>query len=109
MNEEEKERFIELLLSIKGDMSERQLAKKMQISSFALNSWLKGVTPKTENLEKIATYMGISLDGLLEKIRHKSASKYHPETSVGCYELVNHLSDMEKIKLAKLLLNDAVE
>jgi transcriptional regulator with XRE-family HTH domain len=109
MNEEEQERFVELLLSIKGDMSERQLAKKMQISPFALNSWLRGTTPKTENLNKIADYMGISLDVLMSKVRQKPLKGTPiPDTAVGCYELVQHLCDEEKLKLAKKLINDVV-
>ncbi|MGY6530922.1 MAG: helix-turn-helix domain-containing protein [Cyanobacterium sp.] len=109
MDKEKHERLIRLLTLIKNSMNERELAKKMDIPYHTVHAWFIGrASPKVDNLNKIAHYMGISVNTLRDKINQDSDLNSRPQTYVGCYELVYHLNDEEKIKLAKQLLHDAV-
>lgn len=61
MNEQFKERFIEIVSKAKGDRSQAQFAHEIGVSSAAVQKWLSGGGfPSSENLEKIAKAAGLS-------------------------------------------------
>ncbi len=62
-----KEKFGDRLkeLRIKNNLSQRELAKKLNISKTAINYWEKGLrTPTLDVVINIADYFGVTLDYL---------------------------------------------
>lgn len=53
------------LCALKG-MSPNAVARQLHISSGSITNWKNGTVPKSDRLQKIADYFGVSVDFLLE-------------------------------------------
>ena len=108
MNEEERQKLAAILKELQGNLSQRQFAKILQISSFAMRSWIECESvPTRENLEKIAKYMGITLDQLLAKLRDQETVASTPNYAKAeqLLPLVDQLPKAEIFKLTRYLVD----
>ena len=55
---------------LKAGFTQRELAKKLDVSAGAVGQWETGGVPATERLATIADQLAVSLDWLLGKSRH---------------------------------------
>jgi transcriptional regulator with XRE-family HTH domain len=109
MNEQERQNLSELLIQLTGKDSQRELARKLGVSSYSLNSWIKQtVIPSTDKLQLIADYMGISLSDLLNRVKPDSDENLVniPNNAEGFYSLVSKLPMREQLKLAQSILGN---
>ncbi|MEG3437669.1 helix-turn-helix transcriptional regulator [Pannus brasiliensis CCIBt3594] len=101
--------------------SQTKLAEQIGIKAGTLNTYLRGESyPDTGNLNKIAKYLGVSLETLEEQLRKPDSPKsikvkekkaiYQVDTSKaeGLFLICADLPAEEKIRLAKHLLDVAV-
>ena len=66
MNIESRQKLIEIIKLARGTMSQRAFGKDLGVSATAVQMWEKGMkVPDTENLARIATRAGYSLEELL--------------------------------------------
>jgi transcriptional regulator with XRE-family HTH domain len=66
VNTESRQKLIEIIKLARGSMSQRAFGKVLGVSATAVQMWEKGVKiPDTENLARIATQAGYSLEELL--------------------------------------------
>ena len=108
MNEEERQNLAAILKNLQANLTQRQFAKILGISAFAMRSWIEcEAVPTRENLEKIADYMGITLDQLLGKLRAQETVASTPNYTKAeqLLPLVDHLPQAEMLKLARYLLD----
>ena len=108
MNEEERKKLAAILKNLQANLSQRQFAKIFGISSFAMRSWIEcEAVPTRENLEKIAEYMGITLDQLLGKLRDRETAASTPNYTKAeqLLPLVGQLPPAEIFKLTRYLLD----
>ena len=108
MNEEERKKLAAILKNLQANLTQRQFAKIFGISSFAMRSWIEcEAVPTRENLEKIAEYMGITLDQLLGKLRDRETAASTPNYTKAeqLLPLVDQLPSAEMFKLTRYLLD----
>lgn len=59
------DRLVDLVRELRGDLSQRQLAKKLGVSDSSVHFWEAGTAwPGTQNLKKLAKMKGWTLDEL---------------------------------------------
>jgi transcriptional regulator with XRE-family HTH domain len=112
------EKLADILEALKGDKPASQLAKEIGISAQMLRLYLKGTggIPGTENLQAIADYMGIGLGELTARLGNgelpracEPSATYSVFTANDAYKICVHgLPRKEKLKLAKIIMNEAV-
>lgn len=94
-----------LILKLKGLDSEQILAEKIGISQYSINSWLNYEHfPGTKSLQKLALYLGISLDQLLE-ILEGDRPEQKIKTAEAIFAFCDELSPQEKLRLLKFLID----
>ncbi|MBD2532240.1 helix-turn-helix transcriptional regulator [Nostoc flagelliforme FACHB-838] len=78
MKIESKQKLIEIIKLARGSMSQRAFGKLLGVSATAVQMWEKGVkVPDTENLARIASKAGYTMEELISCIDGKPI----PETS----------------------------
>ncbi len=93
-----------LLLELQGDMSEKQLAELLGVKESSLNRWLnRKYFPRVPSLQKIAKYMAVTVDELLERLEEEEKT---PKEITAFYlgPLIQSMATQEKMKLLKTLL-----
>jgi transcriptional regulator with XRE-family HTH domain len=117
-----KERLSQLLkLHAKNFKSQTDFAKKLDIERAAFGTYVRGASfPDTDNLQKIADYLGIELAQLRSSLEggtftkaRETANKYQVDSQTRKAEdfilvLTDSLDNQEKIRLAKMLLEIVV-
>ena len=94
-----------LLLELKGDMSEDELAERLGVTQTSLNRWLnKKYFPRFTSLEKIANYMAITVDDLLQRLDEEKEETPKEITAFYLVPLIQNMATQEKMKLLKTLL-----
>jgi transcriptional regulator with XRE-family HTH domain len=107
MNQEELDRFSEIIRQIKGNLTNREFAQKIGVSVYSISAWQSGsTTPTVESLDLIASYMKISTNELLIRIKGKK-NKSLP-TAESFYDLMSDLTKNEKIKLIYFLFSQVI-
>lgn len=100
MNNQCKENLARLLIEIRGDLSYRQFASKINMNYASLRAWEKMESfPSLENLGTIAALKGWTLIKLLQHLGFEISSNQIKE-----FILANFDKD-ERIKLARELLD----
>lgn len=105
MDELARRRLIELLIRVQGDRSQRIFARDLGVSPGALQNWLLGRVPSSENLERIAAVAGMSIQELFNQINGESPV-YTPQTAQEVLEIALHLNDEQRRLLIKLLVDN---
>ena len=105
MDELARQRLIELLMRVQGDRSQRIFAKELGVSTGALQNWLLGRVPSSENLEKIAAAAGMSIQELFNQINGESPA-YSPQVAEEVLEVALQLNDEQRRRLIKLLVDN---
>jgi len=72
VNDEGKQKLIDIIKQARGDMSQRAFCKFLGVSATAVQMWEKGVkVPDTENLSRIASHAGYTMEELLSCLEGK--------------------------------------
>ncbi len=72
MNDESRKKLIEIIKQARGDMSQRGFGKLLGVSATAVQMWEKGAKiPDTENLSRIASRAGYTMEELLSCLEGK--------------------------------------
>lgn len=101
--------IFEKLLQEKG-ITSYKVAKETGLSQTTFSDWKRGrSTPKTDNMQKIADYLGVTLDYLTSGTTDESHPNIMTEQEKRIYEYAKRLLDLGLTpeKLEKLV--DAVE
>jgi len=103
MDRLQQDRLSGLLKELRGEVSQRQYAKRLGVSYSALRSWedLESV-PGLQKLEVIASFKGWTLEQLLDYLRGQELDD--GVTFDHLADLASRLPDSKRLKLAKLLL-----
>ena len=99
-----------LLLRLKGDGSEKDLANKLGVSQYAINQWLnQNHFPKSRNLLKLANYMKLTTSQLLAKLdQEESVDLAQIKNAQTIFLYIEDIPPEEKFLLIKLL-NDSLK
>lgn len=86
------------------NLSQRQLAKEIQVSQQNINFWETGKrNPKHESLEKLASFFDVSTDYLLGKSEIKNTSSTLELTELLNYDTLTYKGEpLSKTQLEKL-------
>jgi transcriptional regulator with XRE-family HTH domain len=104
MDDEARRRLINLIVKVKGDRSQRQFALDLDVSLGAVQNWLQGRVPSSENLEKIATSAGMTIEELFQEIRGEEAG-YTPHLAEDVLQIALQLDNEQRRRLIKLLVD----
>lgn len=91
-----------------NNISQRELAKRLKISTHAIYGWESGITaPSKSNLIRLADVMGVLVSDLIE-LNDKTKKK---EESPGSWVFIKIITDKDEQQIAKItpLLNLIVE
>lgn len=99
-----RERLVKLIQEVKGDRSERKFAEDLGVSFGAVQGWLKGKIPRSDNLQKIAVAAGMSVDEFLAEVRGEGAART-PKVAEEVLQVALQLDKDEQRRLIKLLVN----
>jgi transcriptional regulator with XRE-family HTH domain len=99
-----RERLMELIKKVKGDRDQRKFAKDTGVSLGAVQGWLKGKIPRSDNLQKIAIAAGMSVDELLAEVRGEGVART-PKVAEEVLQAALQLDEEEQRRLIKLLVN----
>ena len=94
-----------LLLRLKGDGSEKDLANKLGVSQYAINQWLNQKHfPKSKNLLKLANCMKLTTSQLLAKLdQEESVDLAQIKNAQTIFLYIEDIPPEEKFLLIKLL------
>lgn len=105
MDEAARQRLVELVKRIQGDRSQRKFASDLGVSTGALQNWLQGRVPSSENLENLATAAGMTIEELLNEIRGETVA-YTPRVAEDVLQIALQLDDEQRRRLIKLLVDN---
>ena len=105
----QKEKLKALLDELKKGHSDAWLAEQLGVSAYAVNSWSRGTTPTVDSLQKIATYMGMTLGELMVKLKGNETPQELPTSAVQAHRLLTALNASEKLKLIRLIINEMLD
>jgi transcriptional regulator with XRE-family HTH domain len=102
-----KENLSKLILRLKGENSEVELAEKIGVSQYAINTWLnKSHFPKSKNLQALADYLNLTTGQLLAKLdQEEKIDLSQVNNAQTIYLEIENLPAQEKVMLIKLLLD----
>jgi transcriptional regulator with XRE-family HTH domain len=106
-----KENLSKLILRLKGENSETELARKIGVSQYAINTWLnKTHFPKSKNLLALANYLNLTTGQLLAKLdQEEKIDLSQVNNAQAIYLQIQNLSAQEKLILIKLLVEGMSE
>lgn len=102
------QRLSELVKNIRGERTQRQFAKQIGVSFAAVRSWEEGESyPVLENLGKIASACGMTLEELLAYLKGEiEAGELAPRARIAedLLPYVNDLPREERKRLMQILI-----
>ncbi|MBN3948382.1 MAG: helix-turn-helix domain-containing protein [Nostoc sp. NMS7] len=104
MDDLAKQRLIDLLVRVQGDRSQREFARDLEITPGALQNWLLGRVPSSDNLQKIATAAGMTIEQLFSELKGES-SVYVPKVAEDVLQIALQLNNEQRRRLIKLLID----
>lgn len=112
MDAHKKEKLALFIKKTRGNISQRQFAKKVGVSFYAVNQWEAGASsPSSENMQKLAQACGLTVDEIYkevgEEIPEKMPEEYKQAEDV--FFLARQLSLVEQAKLIELLSASVTE
>lgn len=105
MDEAGRRRLAELVKRLQGDRSQRKFASDLGVSPGALQNWLQGRVPSSENLENLAIAAGMTIEELLNEIRGETTA-YTPKVAEDVLQVALQLDNEERRRLVKLLIDN---
>ena len=76
-------------LRVKKNLTQKDLAKEINVSSAALSNWEKGIhDPTHENLSALASFFGVSIEYLHEENKRLSEDRYSIAQDKAAYALI---------------------
>lgn len=77
-----KQRLAELIKGLRGELTQREFAKRLGVTYGAIQSWENAeVTPSSTNLVKISDYTGLSLQELMSSLTGSKIGIGKPEAN----------------------------
>ena len=77
-----KQRLAELIKDLRGELTQREFAKRLGVTYGAIQSWENAeVTPSSTNLVKISDYTGLSLQELMSSLTGSKIGTGKPEAN----------------------------
>ena len=104
MDDAARGRLKELLLRVQGDRSQRDFAADLGVTPGALQNWLRGRVPSSENLERIAIAAGLTIEGLYNEINGGSAV-YVPRVAEDVLQIALQLDREQRRRLVKMIID----
>lgn len=101
MDYQAKQRLAELIKGLRGELTQREFAKRLGVTYGAIQSWENAeVTPSSTNLVKIADYTGLSLQELMSRVNGSEIGQGKSEKNP--LNVVSQLNQMSVRDLAQL-------
>ena len=99
-------RLAAILKGVQGDRSVREFARDLNVSLGTMQNWLDATAlPSIENLGKIATAARVSVQELYEAMNGEQQKTPPPKKAEDALPVVLQLSDKERRRLVKLLMD----
>lgn len=106
MDSAAKKRLAQILIRVQGDRSMRQFAMDLGVSLGTVQNWLQGSGfPSADNLGKIATAAGMSIEELFNEVRGQEKTPYTPKMAEDVLQVALLLDDEQRRRLIKLLVD----
>ncbi len=93
----DKRKFAQLIRRLRGSYSQKEFAGILGVTYGAVQSWEKAeVVPNSQNLSKVASYAGISLEDLFSKVCDDKVVK------LGADRLISEMVSLPREEVARI-------